>query len=336
MKSLRILEYRVLSRFISEGCLILSLAFTQAELFAEEDAVVKIEGNVAFTEGPAWREDGNVLFTDIVNNRIMRRDPDGVMHVFRQPSGRANGLLFDSQQRLMACEGGGEGGNRRVTRTEKNGTRTVLADRFEGKRFNSPNDLATDSKGRIYFSDPRYGDKKDVEQRDKDGRIIEGVYRIDLDGNVSRVIAHEAHRPNGLMVTQDDKYLVVADNVNDGPNDGVGGNRKLWRFDLKADGSVDPASRKMLFDWGTDRGPDGMAMDSSGNLYVTAGFNHPSLPAETAGKYKAGVYVITLQGELKRFIPVPADMVTNCTLGGKEGKTLFITAGHVLWSIELE
>ena len=305
-------------------------------LFADDGGVVKREGNVAFTEGPLWRPDGNVLFTDIVNNRIMRRDPEKVMHVFRQPSGRANGLLFDTQQRLMACEGGGEGGNRRVTRTEKNGTITVLADRFEGKRFNSPNDLTTDSKGRIYFSDPRYGDKRDVEQRDKDGRIIEGVYRIDPDGKVTRVIKHEVHRPNGVIVTAGDKYLVVADNVNDGPMNGVGGNRKLWRFELKSDGSVDTASRKLLFDWGTDRGPDGMTIDSAGKLYVTAGFNYPSLPAETADKYKAGVYVITLEGKLERFIPVPADMVTNCTLGGKDGKTLFITAGHTLWSVELK
>ena len=119
-------------------------------------AQLKLEGAVAFTEGPAWHPSGDVYFTDIANNRIMRRDPSGVMHVFRTPSGRANGLLFDHEGNLMACEGG----NRRVTRTEKDGAITVLASHYQGKRFNSPNDLAVDSQGRIYFSDPRYGNRE--------------------------------------------------------------------------------------------------------------------------------------------------------------------------------
>src|SRR5688572_13794956 len=110
---------------------------------------LKIEGIAAFLEGPAWHPSGNVYFSDVENNRILRRDPKGKIHVWRQPSGKANGLVFDLQGRLVACEGGGEGGNRRVTRTELDGTTTVLADKFEGKRFNSPNDLTVDSAGRI-------------------------------------------------------------------------------------------------------------------------------------------------------------------------------------------
>lgn len=248
-------------------CLLLpgSLLFSGLHAEVVDASQLKLEGIVAFTEGPAWHPTGNVYFTDIVNNRIMRRDPMGVMHVHRTPSGRANGLLFDRQGRLLACEGGGEGGNRRVTRTELDGTITVMADRYDGKqRFNSPNDLALDSKGRIYFSDPRYGDRGDLELFDGEGRDIEGVYRIDGPGKVTRIITHEVHRPNGILVSANDKFLFVADNVNDGPKQGLGGNRKLWRFDLKADGTVDPKSRKLLFDWGSDRGPDGMAMDSKG------------------------------------------------------------------------
>ncbi|MBP86234.1 MAG: gluconolactonase [Planctomycetaceae bacterium] len=296
------------------------------------DARLKVEGRVAFTEGPAWHPSGNVYFSDIVNNRIMRRDANGVIHVFRTPSGRTNGILFDHQGRMLCCEGGGIDSNRRVTRTEANGTITVLADNLNGKKFNSPNDLAIDAKGRIYFSDPRYGDRSDMQQLDADGKVIEGVYRIDDVGKASRVISHEVARPNGIYVSADDNYLFVADNVNDGPK-GVGGNRKLWRFDLNADGTIEADSRKLLFDWETDRGPDGMAMDVEGRLYVAAGFNFPNPPAESVRKYKAGIYVISPEGGLLHFIPVPADMITNCTFGDEDGKTLYITAGHKLWSI---
>ena len=149
---------------------------------------------------------------------------------------------------------------------------------------------------------------------------------------MTRIITHEVDRPNGLAVSADDRYLFVADNVNDGPK-AQGGNRKLWRFDLQADGTIDPASRKLLFDWETDRGPDGMALDREGNLYVAAGFNFPKPPVETAIKHQAGIYVFTPEGELLQFLPIPADMVTNCTFGGKDGKTLYVTAGHKLWSI---
>ena len=321
-----------MNRFVPSICL---LAFFALSLLPAQDNVgLKIEGNVAFTEGPAWHAaTKNVYFTDIENNRIMRRDPTGKMHVFRTPSGRANGLLFDKKGRLHACEGGREGGNFRVTRTELDGSITVLTDRFEGKRYNSPNDLVVDSKGRIFFTDPRYGDRGDMEILDDKGKPIEGVYRIDPDGSVSMIIAHEVDRPNGIGISADQKHLFVADNANDKP----GQNRKLWRFDLKADGTVDKASQKELFNWETDRGPDGFAVGEDGKLYVTAGFNFPSLPAQTVKKYKAGIYVIDPDGAgLDRFIPVPADMITNCTFGGDDGKTLFITAGHFLWSIPIE
>ena len=295
------------------------------------DATLKIEGRVAFTEGPAWRPDGNVFFTDIVNNRIMRRDPRGQLQVYRSPSGRANGLAFDLEGRLLACEGGGEGGNRRVTRTELDGSITVLTNRYGGKRYNSPNDLCVDAKGRVFFTDPRYGPKDDIEQLDASGRDVEGVYRIDPTGRVVRVIGHQVHRPNGVAVSRDCERIFVADNVNDGPN-AAGGARRLWRFDLGEDGSVDLASRKLLYDWGTDRGPDGLTLDREGRVYAAAGFNTPNPPAETAERHKAGVYVIHPEGGAIGFIPVPEDMVTNCTFGGADGKTLFITAGHKLWS----
>ncbi len=294
---------------------------------------LKIEGRVAFTEGPAWHAASeSVFFTDIENNRIMRRMKDGSFQVYRSASGHANGLAFDREGRLHACEGGAT----RVTRTELDGTITVLTDRFEGHRYNSPNDLALAPDGAIYFTDPRYGDRTGMEILDAEGRGIEGVYRIAPDGSVTQVITHEVDRPNGVAVSADGKRLYVADNVNSGPDGGVGGNRKLWRFDLNADGSVVRESRKLLFDWGTDRGPDGITIGPDGLVYATAGLLFPNLPAETAGKYRAGVYAIDPEtGDLKQFHAVPEDMITNCTFGGPDGKTLYITAGHKLWSLDL-
>jgi gluconolactonase len=236
-------------------------------------------------------------------------------------------LLFDHQGRLVVCEAG----NRRITRTESNGAITILADGYEGKRFNSPNDLAMDSKGRIYFSDPRYGPRDDMELRDQTGRLVEGVYRIDSPGNVTRVLAREVERANGLLISADDQFLYVADNN----NNTKGGARKLWRFGLKADGTVSARGRKLIFDWGSARGPDGLKMDQQGRLYVAAGLNAPNPPYETADKFKGGIYILSPAGKLLEFVPIPTDEVTNCAFGDGDLKTLYITAGGTLWSIRV-
>ncbi len=164
-----------------------------------------------------------------------------------------NGLLFDREGRLVMCESSW----RRVSRLEQDGTLQVLTDNYEGQRYNQPNDLTIDSRGRIYFSDPRYGDRSSMEIVDSAGRKVEGVYRIDPDGKVSRIITHEVDRPNGLVVTPDDKHLYVADNN----NNTLGGARKLFRFDLRADVTVDFASQKLIYDWKATRGPDAINCD---------------------------------------------------------------------------
>src|SRR5688500_12333011 len=141
---------------------------------------------LVFTEGPAVDADGTLYFSDIENDRILKLSPDGSRSVFREPAGRTNGNTFDLGGRLLHCEGAefGPGGGRRITRTDlRNNKYEVLTDRYEGARYNSPNDICVDGQGRIWFTDPRYGDRSDMEM------TVEGVYRIDPDGKVSRVLA---------------------------------------------------------------------------------------------------------------------------------------------------
>jgi gluconolactonase len=300
------------------ACLLVTLSFAQ-------QSAPKNHGSVGAGEGPAADRNGNLYFT--AGNRITKRDPSGKIAVFREPSGGANGLIFDFEGRLIVCESE----NRRVTRIESNGQTTVLTDRYESKKYNSPNDLSIDSKGRIYFSDPRYGPRDTMEMRDDRGGFFEGVYRIDAPGKVSRVIGHEVERANGVFVSPGDKYLYVADNN----NNVVGGARKLWRFTLRSDGSIVPDTRKLIFDWQDGRGPDGLKMDRQGRLYVAAGRNQPN-KFESADKFKGGVYVLSPEGKLLRFIPIPKDEVTNCAFGGPDRKTLFITSGGTLWSTPVD
>jgi len=278
-----------------------------------------------FTEGPVYRE-GYLYFTDTSNSRILRVRVDRQaalplpLEIFREPSGRANGLEFDAAGRLLACEGSGSGGGRRVTRTESNGALTVLAEKYEGKRLNSPNDLAVDAKGRIYFTDPRYGNRDGMELEK------ESVYRIDPSGKLVRIIA-DVERPNGIAVSPDQKTLYVVDN-----NPSRGGARKVYAYALRADNSV--GARRVLHDFGTGRGGDGMCLDRDGNAYITAGLNG-GFSQEQDSSVKAGVFIVSPGGKALGFIPVPEDSVTNCTFGGPELKSLYITAGTALWRIDL-
>ncbi|MFO0808185.1 MAG: SMP-30/gluconolactonase/LRE family protein [Gemmataceae bacterium] len=183
-------------------------ACAQEPIF-EPGAILKVEAaNGSGGEGPAWHPKLG-LFTS-GNGHVNLRSPDGQSRVYREGAG-TNGLLLDRQGRLLACEPK----LRRVTRTEADGTVTVLAERYQGKRFNQPNDLTLDSRNRLYFSDPCYGDRSKLEMTDEQGRIVEGVtYRIDPDNTLTRIIGRELERPNGVLVSRDDKWLYVADNNN--------------------------------------------------------------------------------------------------------------------------
>lgn len=265
----------------------------------------KLWSEGSFTEGGALAGDGAILFSDI-GDRIMRFDPGTKkITVFREPSGRANGLIFDPKGRLIAAEGANTGGARRVSITERDGTIRTLADRFDGKRFNSPNDVAVDTQGRVYFSDPRYvGD----EPRELDH---DSVYRIDLDGSVHRLDT-TASKPNGLAVSADGKTLYVADNGSK--------RRALIALDLSPQGEV--TRPRMLKDFGNGRGIDGMTVTTDGRIVVTAGSGALS-----------GVYVYAADGTPTAFLATP-ETPTNVEFGGPGDKTLYVTAGKSLYRVE--
>ena len=294
--------------------------------FVARDAELSRAAVIAFTEGPAYHADGSVYFSDIINNRIMKLSDDGQLSVFRENSGRANGNMFDQQGRLVTCEGAemGAGGGRRITRTDlRTGEITVLTDRFEGHRYNAPNDLAIDTGGRIYFTDPRYGDRSIMEMN------VEGVYCIDTDGSVTRILDQtHIQQPNGIALSPDDRIMYIADH-----NIRPGGNRRIWGFDLTADRV--PTNQRLVYDFGVGRAGDGLRVDSLGNLWTAAGIGLPKREGESAVN-PPGIYIISPDGRLFGRIPIPEDQVTNMTFGGRDKKTLYVTAGKTLLRIPIK
>ncbi len=289
----------------------LALTLALAALAAPPDLVPsgakleKLWSEGEFTEGGAMAGDGSILFSDI-GNRILRFDPEtGKTTVFREPSGRSNGLIFDPKGRLVAAEGANTGGNRRISITEADGNVRTLADRFEGKRFNSPNDVAVDRESRVYFSDPRYVGN---EPRELDH---ESVYRVDPDGSVHRLDT-TATRPNGLAVSPDGKTLYVSDNGSD--------RRALLAVPLSTDGDV-AGKPRVLKNFGEGRGIDGLTVTTDGLIVAAAG----------AGRI-SGVYIYDPKGVAVGYIPTP-EVPTNVEFGGPDGKTLYITAGKSLYRI---
>jgi gluconolactonase len=286
------------------------------------EAGIKTAASLAFTEGPAVDEQGNVYFSDILNSRILKRSADGSVNVFREPSHRTNGQTFDQQGRLYHCEGAefGPHGGRKVTRTNlQTGQYEILTERYEGLRYNSPNDICVDGRGRVYFTDPCYGDRSIMEM------TIEGVYRIDLDGSVHRILEQPViERPNGIAVTQDSRTMYIIDSC-----PVMGGNRKVCSFDLDDQGQ--PHNQRLVYDFAPGRGGDGMRLDMEGNLYVAAGIMTPRHSNETAD-VPPGIYVITPAGKLLHRIPIPEDVLTNLAFGGPDGRTLYITAGKTLFT----
>lgn len=262
----------------------------------------RVAGPYSFTEGPVWTGEA-LLFTDIRNSRIMRYDPaSGACAEAYADTNEANGLALDREGRLYVAEGGG----RRVARYTADGARTTLADRYQGKRLNSPNDLVVDDRGRVWFTDPRYGDRAGMEL-DHDS-----VYRLDPRPDGSWEIARvtfDTTRPNGLAFSPDFQTLYVAESP-PGPD----GHRQLRAYPVQPDGTLGP--HRVLHDFGPHRGIDGMRVDADGYIIASCGWTQ-SGPGPRIGIFSPAGEVV--DGHLTPTNP------TNCCFGGVDLRTIFVT-----------
>lgn len=305
----------------------------------------KLFEGVTLTEGVAVALDGQVYFSDITfshisrNNRgqvhaghIWRFDPaSGKTTIFRSPSGMSNGIKFDAAGDMIVCEMADYGG-RRVTRTDmRTGMSYILAAMYDGRPLNSPNDVTIDEKGRIYFSDPRYLGHETIDQP------VTGVYRIDLDGSIHRIIS-DAGKANGVCVSPDQKSMYVVSNENGAtgferldrgvknPGDKINtplrkGLMALLAYDLHPNGTA--TFRKTLVDYSPQDGPDGLVCDRQGNLYV-------AVRAEN----RPGICVYSPEG--KEIAYLKTEVPTNVGFGrGTDENLLYITAGKSLYRIRL-
>ena len=259
---------------------------------AAEWKVEKLPGEYKFTEGPVWTPWGTLIFSDCHDNKIweiVSSESGATRKVYRDPSGPSNGLTFDKQGRLIVCDYG----HRRVTRTEKDGKITVLADSYEGKRLNSPNDIVVRADGSIYFTDPTYGVEAAAVELP-----FKGVYRIKPDGKLE-LLVKDFDMPNGLCFSPDESKLYIADSSN---------RRHVRLFKVAKDGTL--SGGEVIFTFPKTGVPDGMKIGPKGELFSSG---------------PGGVWIFDAAGKHLETIPVP-ETPANVAWGDKDGKTLYVTA----------
>lgn len=250
-----------------------------------------------FTEGPVWMADGYLLFSDIPANIMYKWTPESGAEVWREPSGNSNGLTRNSDDLLLACEHG----NRRVSRTNPDGTVETIAGAYQGKRLNSPNDLVVKSDGVIYFTDPPYGIQPEEKEQPHNG-----VYRILTDG-LLELMADDFERPNGLAFSPDESILYIDDSYY----------RHLRAFDVREDGTLENSRIICDMDHPQPGSPDGLKVDEEGHIYVTGA---------------TGVWVFEPDGELLGVV-APPERPANCAWGDEDKKSLYLTAQTSLYRI---
>jgi gluconolactonase len=322
-------------RYPDPAIQVLDPSFTKYRIYSS--TLEQVATGMRWAEGPVYFPDGGyVLVSDIPNNRIMKYDEkDGSFTVFRRNANYANGNTRDRQGRLVTCE---HSVTRRVVRTEKDGKLTVLADSFDGKRLNAPNDIVVKSDDSIWFTDPLFGINGEWEgTRAKSEQATTNVYRIGTEGKVTAVIT-DLLNPNGLAFSPDEKKLYVVE-WRGTPN------RSIWSFDVGADGTV--SNKTKLIDAADQGALDGFRVDRDGNLWCGWGSNGALQPEPTdVGGRKVyqlrgrsedldGVMVFNAQGKAIGFIKLP-ERCANLTFGGPKNNRLYMTACHSLYALYVE
>ena len=275
-------------------------------------AVERLASGCRWAEGPVWFGDGRyLLWSDIPNNRIMRWDePTGRVSEFRNPSNFANGHTRDRRGRLVSCEHGG----RRVTRTEYDGTITVLMDRYEGKRLSSPNDIVVKSDGSIWFTDPPFGILGNYEGRKAEAELGQNVYRLDPETGAATVVADDVLGPNGLAFSPDEGLLYIVESR------GVP-TRKILAYDVSGDGRT-LANKRVFIDAGPGT-PDGFRVDVDGNLWCGWGMGSPELD---------GVMIFAPDAAPIGRIALP-ERCANLCFGGRANSRLFMAASQSVYAL---